>query len=78
MTRPTRERVEKLNRVQPGDIDLISKSVHHARIPKCAAVNPGSFNPCSRASGHDENKPSHSAQRHVHTGPGFVVLEVWT
>jgi hypothetical protein len=70
--------VEKIANVEPGDIDLLSKAAYHARLATCTVIHPKNRSPCSRAVGHDENRPGHPASKHVATGLGFVALEVWT
>lgn len=78
MSRASRETSEKLEPIEPGDIDVVSKARFFARIDQCMVVNPTTASRCTRASGHDENRAGHQASTHVHTDEQFLALEVWT
>lgn len=69
---------EKIAHVEVGDIDLVSKAAYFARVSTCTAVSPQTARRCTRTAGHDESRTEHAAGLHVHTGIGFVALEVWS
>lgn len=77
MTRAARMSSEKIEPIEPGDIDLVSKAVYYARVPLCAGKNPATGRQCTRAAGHEENRNGHAASMHVHADPTFLALEVW-
>jgi hypothetical protein len=78
MSRASRSVSERIEPIEVGGIDLVSKAVYYARIPSCVAVSTETGRPCTRAAGHDENRNGHLASVHVHTDPTFLALEVWT
>lgn len=77
MSRVSRVGSEKLPAIEPGDVDIVSKARHFARIEQCNALHMETMSQCTRALGHDENRAGSAASVHVHTDKQFLVLEVW-